>query len=246
MAQSADHAWHECLEIIRDNVNRQSFATWFEPLEAQSLEEEDDLCKLTIQLPSRFYYEWLEEHYFSLLRKTVTRVLGSKGRLFYDIVIEQDESDRGASMQLPARPTNTDATASSSPEAREDGPESPPEPPLSSSPDLPPPEDPVPDDPRPSPTGTESSDEPPVENPFAIPGLQDTEVDSQLNDRYTFERFIKGNCNQLARSAAQSIAQDPWADPFNPFLVYGGVGLGKTHLIQAIGNHVQSHRAPKT
>ena len=107
MDASAERAWNKCLEIVRDNVSRQSFKTWFAPLEAQSLEEEDGLRKLTIQLPSRFYYEWLEEHYFSLLRKTVTRVLGSNGRLFYDIVIEQDDPqnpDQGASMQLPARP----------------------------------------------------------------------------------------------------------------------------------------------
>jgi len=85
-----------------------------------------------------------------------------------------------------------------------------------------------------------------VQNPFAIPGLQDTEVDSQLNDNYTFERFVKGECNRLARSAARSIAQEPGAGTFNPFLVYSGVGLGKTHLIQAIGNHVQAHRGDKT
>jgi chromosomal replication initiator protein len=82
-----------------------------------------------------------------------------------------------------------------------------------------------------------------VQNPFAIPGLKDAEIDSQLNDGYTFDRFIKGACNQLARSAAWSIASEPGGTSFNPFLVYGGVGLGKTHLIQAIGNHVSAHQA---
>jgi chromosomal replication initiator protein len=106
MDQSAETAWAQCREIIQENINRQSFNTWFEPLKAQSLTEEDGLRKLTIQLPSRFYYEWLEEHYFSLLRKTITKVLGPNGRLFYDVVIEQenpDEPEHGASMQLPAR-----------------------------------------------------------------------------------------------------------------------------------------------
>jgi chromosomal replication initiator protein len=257
MDQSADRAWNECLDIIRDNVSRQSFTTWFEPLEAQSLEEEDDLRKLTIQLPSRFYYEWLEEHYFSLLRKTVTRVLGPQGRLFYDVVIEQDDPEdpnRGASMQLPARPSEAEPTEASSSETRGDAPnepegpsQSPPEPSPSSPSDPPSPssEDPVPDSPRPAPAGEESTEEPPVQNPFAIPGLQDTEVDSQLNDSYTFERFIKGKCNQLARSAARSIAREPGDTTFNPFFVYGSVGLGKTHLIQAIGNYVQSNWASK-
>jgi len=106
MQLTPEKAWNECLEIIRDNVSRQSFRTWFEPLRAVRLEQENSLTKLTVQLPSRFYYEWLEEHYFSLLRKTVTKVLGSGGRLFYDIVIERDDSERGVdgtSMHLPAR-----------------------------------------------------------------------------------------------------------------------------------------------
>ncbi len=269
MDQSAEHAWSECLDIIRDNVRPQSFKTWFEPLEAQSLEEEDDLRKLTIQLPSRFYYEWLEEHYFSLLRKTVTRVLGPTGRLFYDVVIEQEDPkdpDQGASMQIPTHPTDEEPSsdhsdrpsgplseASSSAAHEEDRSEahdaSQPSSPASEADTSSSPEDapsPSSDGAHPEAAGGEPKDEPPVQNPFAISGLQDPEVDSQLNDNYTFERFIKGECNQLARSAAYSIAQEPGATAFNPFLVYGDVGLGKTHLIQAIGNYVQSNRTSKT
>ena len=62
-----------------------------------------------------------------------------------------------------------------------------------------------------------------------------------LNGSYTFDRFIEGDCNQFARSAALAIAQQPRHTAFNPFLIYGGVGLGKTHLVQAIGNHVCQH-----
>ncbi|MCS3861219.1 chromosomal replication initiator protein [Salinibacter ruber] len=251
MDQSADRAWNECLDIIRDNVSRQSFTTWFEPLEAHSLEDEDDLRKLTIQLPSRFYYEWIEEHYFSLLRKTVTRVLGPHGRLFYDVVIEQDDPedpDRGASMQLPARPADPE---SAPPPNAPDEPEAPPSSSEasapSSEPSAPAPsgDEARPDDAQAGAEGDEKS-APPVQNPFAIPGLKNAEVDNQLNDSYTFDRFIEGECNRLARSAAHSIATDPGETSFNPFLVYGGVGLGKTHLIQAIGNHVAARDASKT
>ena len=62
-----------------------------------------------------------------------------------------------------------------------------------------------------------------------------------LNSSYTFDRFIEGDCNQFARSAALAIAQQPRHTTFNPLLIYGGVGLGKTHLVQAIGNHVCEH-----
>ena len=247
MEQSADRAWTRCLDIIQDNVSQQSFTTWFEPLEAQSLEEDDDLKKLTVQLPSRFYYEWLEEHYFSLLRKTITKVLGPNGRLFYDVVIEQEDPDaphEGASMELPARHPEADPSQSlDDPSASDPGSEPASDRPTSPDPSHEATPSGLPDaasDPEPA-----SEDEPPVQNPFAIPGLQDADIDSQLNESYTFDRFIEGECNRLARSAAWTIAQDPGGTSFNPFLVYGGVGLGKTHLIQAIGNYSTAH-APDT
>jgi chromosomal replication initiator protein len=60
---------------------------------------------------------------------------------------------------------------------------------------------------------------------------------------YTFDQFIEGDCNQLARSAALAIANNPNGTKYNPFLVYGGVGLGKTHLAQAIGNRIYGDEA---
>lgn len=216
---SPEDVWKACLAIIHDNVPRQSFQTWFVPLKAVSLEEEDGLRKLTVQLPSQFYYEWLEEHYFALLRRTVAKVLGPNGRLFYEVVIErEDEHAAGASLQLPARP---------------------PEPPRPAPPRTERPPEPAPP-PRPAPAPR------PVPSPFAIPGVQRAKVDPQLNPGYTFERFIEGDCNRLARSAAWAISQQPGSTSFNPFLVYGGVGLGKTHLIQAIGNYVREHHRNQT
>jgi len=86
---------------------------------------------------------------------------------------------------------------------------------------------------------TPQGDQEPIANPFVIPGIRRAQVDSQLNNSYTFDRFIEGDCNRLARSASLAIAQQPGTTSFNPFLLYGGVGLGKTHLMQAIGNYVQ-------
>jgi chromosomal replication initiator protein len=250
MDQSADHVWEECLDVIRDNVSQQSFKTWFEPLEAQSLKEEDDLQKLTIQLPSRFYYEWLEEHYFSLLRKTIKRVLGPDGRLFYDVVIERDDPEdpeQGASMQLPARQMDEESSSGGGPRGGGGSEAADPESSPPASPD-PGPESPEPSAAPSSPerAAEEEQPDPPVQNPFAIPGIQEKEIDSQLNESYTFERFIEGDCNQLARSAAWAIAQEPGGTSFNPYLVYGGVGLGKTHLIQAVGNYVKDPSSDTT
>ena len=59
-----------------------------------------------------------------------------------------------------------------------------------------------------------------------------------LNNNYSFEKFIEGSNNQFAKNAAISVAKDPGNSSFNPLIVYGGVGLGKTHLIHSIGNDV--------
>jgi chromosomal replication initiator protein len=78
-----------------------------------------------------------------------------------------------------------------------------------------------------------------VKNPFVIPGLKKMQIDSQLNPIYTFDSFVEGDCNRVARRAGKTVAEKPGATSFNPLVVYGGVGLGKTHLAQAIGNEVK-------
>ena len=72
-------------------------------------------------------------------------------------------------------------------------------------------------------------------NPWAIPGIQKVKIDSHLNPNYDFENFVVGECNRLGYSAGLSISDNPGKNAFNPLFIYGGPGLGKTHLAQAIG-----------
>ncbi|MCG8374369.1 MAG: chromosomal replication initiator protein DnaA [Balneolales bacterium] len=195
---SADAAWESCLTIIKDNISYQKFKSWFEPIKPLNLAENT----LTIQVPSQFWYEWLEEHYYNMLRSTLAKVLGPEGKLEYSILMEKSEHfENNRAVRLPQRPMppvqsqQLDGYPDYSPEV--------------------------------------------IENPFIIPGIRKTKIDSNLNSSYVFERYIEGDCNRLARSAAMAIADNPGSNSFNPFFIYGPTGLGKTHLVQSIGNRIK-------
>ena len=232
--QSPATVWDTCLDIIRDNISRQSFKTWFEPVRAVRLVEDGGFLKLTVQLPSQFYYEWLEEHYFALIRKTITKVLGPHGRLYYEVVIEKEDmaGQAATSVHLPANTSSHPHPTAPAPP-----------------PSVGTARDPR-DRPRPDMSDSDRLGDPgdgyAPSSPFVVPGVVQSKVDSRLNPNYTFDRFIEGDGNRLARSAAWAIAQQPGSTSFNPFMVYGGVGLGKTHLNQAIGNHALSRSTART
>ncbi len=78
-----------------------------------------------------------------------------------------------------------------------------------------------------------------VQNPNILAGLPKLKIDSQLNPHYTFETFIEGDCNRLARSAGLSIAVNPGGTAYNPLYIFGESGLGKTHVVHAIGMEIK-------
>jgi chromosomal replication initiator protein len=197
--------WERCLNIIKDNVQYQSFSTWFEPIVPIKLEH----SVLTIQVPSQFFYEWLEEHYIDLLKKTVKKELGPEGRLEYSIIMENAyNNSKPYSVKVPTNSATTKNVSVTMPIDLNKN------------------------------TG--------IKNPFVIPGLKKIKIESQLNPNYNLENFIEGDCNRLARSAGFAVAQKPGGTAFNPLLIYGGVGLGKTHLAHAIGIEIKENHPEKT
>ena len=153
-----------------------TYNTWFLPI--KPLEIVDSTLK--VQLPSQFFWEWIDEHFNTLISKTIHEVLGPNAKLAY-IISEEKEIPGNSSL------------------------------------------------------GRMEAKAPII--PISILKPK-PEFETFLNPRYSFEKFIKGEGNQLARAAAGAISDNPGGTSFNPFFIYGGVGLGKTHLIQAIGNKI--------
>lgn len=163
MSRQVDQLWANILVLIKKEVNGNSFATWFKPIKPAKLEDNT----LTIQVPSQFFYEWLESHHGSVLNRAVKEALGPDGRLLYSVIMDSSIQ----SIQLPSMKKDPKAA-----------------------------------------------------------------VQSNLSERFTFDSYVEGDCNKFAKAASMTVGKSPGGTTFNPLLIYGGVGLGKTHIIQAIGN----------
>lgn len=188
--------WTDCLEVIKHQVDEQNFNTWFKPI--VPLRHEGDV--LTIQVPSQFFYEWLEENYVPILRKAIHSVMGEKARLEYSVIVDS------GNQRNPALTVNYPTGNGRSPVNNN------------------------------VPNGNANLED---YTPFQFRTLNPQTINSRLNASYRFENFVEGDCNRLARSAGLAVAKKPGVTSFNPLMLYGGVGVGKTHLVQAIGNEIK-------
>lgn len=205
MEITADSVWSNCLSFIKDNIQPQAYKTWFEPIQAVKLAGN----ALSIQVPSKFFYEWLEEHYVKILKVALTKELGDDAKLVYVIKMENTYGNKQPfTEKIPS--------ANRTPVKSQDV-------------DVP-----------------FNNKSPELKNPFIIPGIRNVKIESQLNPSYTFESFLEGDSNRLARNAGIAVANKPGGTSFNPLLIFGGVGLGKTHLAHAIGVDIKDKYPEKT
>ena len=176
--------WNNCLKVIKDNVSEEAYKTWFDPIVPLKYENNE----FVVEVPSMFFYEYIEEKFAELLRLTLSREVGESTRLMYRVVMDRTSQ------------TTTDVPAAI-----------------------------VENTERPSQSVLNVIES----SPFKKIIRQD--VDPQLNTSYNFNTFVEGKSNKLARTAGISIANEPGKTIFNPLFLYGLSGVGKTHLVNAIG-----------
>ena len=159
--------WNNSLSKIEEKVGSSITELWFKPIKLFQLKEHH----ATIDIPNRFFRDWIEENYPDLIAESLGSVLGFPVSILYKREEKIDPVIKKMDMKLESRRQS-----------------------------------------------------------LARRGIY-------LNPKYTFENFVVGPSNQFAQAAARSISESP-GRTYNPLFIYGGVGLGKTHLINAVGNAV--------
>lgn len=163
-----EELWSKVAESIKERIGPQNFDIWIKPIQLISMDEEN----VVLEVPNRFYKEWVLEHYSIPIKETISLLTQKPCHLHFKIRNEKS--------------FNKDS--------------------------------------------------------FSIPFTEETEsITQKFNPKYSFSNFVVGASNQFANAACLAVANQP-AKNYNPLFIYGGVGLGKTHLLHAIGNHIIQNR----
>ncbi|AWA37043.1 chromosomal replication initiator protein DnaA [Pseudomonas fluorescens] len=224
--------WQQCVELLREELPAQQFNTWIRPLQVEAEGDE-----LRVYAPNRFVLDWVNEKYLGRvlelldehgngLAPSLSLLIGSKRssapRAAPNAPLAAAQVSQAQANAVPASapaPAHTPAPTKRSTQKTEE---------ISEEPS------------RDSfdPMAGAASQQAPVraeQRTVQVEGaLKHT---SYLNRTFTFENFVEGKSNQLARAAAWQVADNP-KHGYNPLFLYGGVGLGKTHLMHAVGNHL--------
>lgn len=171
---NVDDIWKRSQEIIAEKVGDNIFELWFRPIKPVHLSElkkGDKEQHLTLEIPNRFFKDWIEDNYPVLINEVMEALTSSQIAVKYKVTEKETADVKRMEAKLENRKTR-----------------------------------------------------------LASKGIY-------LNPKYTFENFVSGQSNQFAQAAAKAVAETI-GKVYNPLFIYGGVGLGKTHLISAIGNSV--------
>ncbi|MDR1956281.1 MAG: chromosomal replication initiator protein DnaA [Treponema sp.] len=241
--------WKETMNQTLDKVGEQEFTRWFTLIEYLGAAEN----KITLGVPSAFYRDQIKQRYQASLEATLQYIIGKPVSLVFEIIARKRSGSAQAPGMSPLGAVTPDPVADPAPPVapRAATEPSPSEAPLA----APAPaagtlrktrEPREPETPSLFPGLDVVSPEPVARKPAAPPsGMKKTDFFSgkerhtQLGEQYTFEKYIIGENNSFAANAAMAISRN-LGTAYNPFLIYGGVGLGKTHLMQAIGHYIHA------
>lgn len=221
--------WNQCLERLRQDLPTQQFSMWIRPLVSQ---EEEGLVSL--YAPNRFVLDWVRDKYLDSITALLHEFAGANApQLRLDVLKrEAMQAQRPASISTGNSPIV--APVSSNPVSQA---------PIS----MPAASDPLPEPTAPMPLSSFSTNTPvssakPVNSsPSVVPIPEAMKHKSNINGTYQFDNFVEGKSNQLARAAATQVANNPGGS-YNPLFIYGGTGLGKTHLLHAVGNGIVANK----
>jgi len=201
--------WQQCVELLRDELPAQQFNTWIRPLQVEAEGDE-----LRVYAPNRFVLDWVNEKYLTRLME----LLGERANGLVPALSLLIGSKRSAAARAvapsAAAPVTSPAPASQPQSATDSF--------ASAQVQVAPASSPV---------------QQPVRSERTVQVEGALKHTSYLNRTFTFDNFVEGKSNQLARAAAWQVADNP-KHGYNPLFLYGGVGLGKTHLMHAVGNHL--------
>ncbi len=170
--------WKKFLRFIRNNVSAHIFRTWFIPIKPIKLDKDE----LLVEVPSQFYCEWLDEHYYYLIKSGLQKFFAEDIKFKYQVVLDTAQPET-AKINIPSSNISIQEKARAN-------------------------------------------------------AIQKLNYNPNLVSYYNFENFVVGDSNEFAYSSSFAIAKSPLQTKFNPLIIFGNTGLGKTHLIQAIGNYI--------
>ena len=210
--------WQRGCERLASELPDQQFNTWIRPLPDAEVSDQGDAAVVTVRVPNRFKLDWIRNQYAGRIESVLTEIAGKPVRL--DVTLAQRDGTPGSGASNGQRPSaagvESDRLASpsgSGPGPRLDG--------------------------AGNALGHGSASVPSHAGPVTLGPLPSR---SRLNPALTFDTLVPGRANQMARTAALHVAGSP-GQMYNPLFIYGGVGLGKTHLIHAVGNALLADRS---
>jgi chromosomal replication initiator protein len=208
-----ESVWSQCQSQLRDELPEQQYNTWIRPLTVHApSSSRGDGVVVQLVAPNRFIEDWVKNKFFARIEQLFSDFGGQGISLGVASAVKPQSVNSVVKPPLLADKIVADKIVANKA--------------VASNVEL--------DNTGPL-NGVEQDSKFIIDAPVLITSAAESSLKTNLNNNFTFESFVEGKSNQLAFAAAQQVAENPGGS-YNPLFIYGGVGLGKTHLMHAVGN----------